>query len=107
LNIHFPELAGRIYFADFLKWDAAELPDFFSIIGNFPYNISSQIFFRVLEWRNRVPEVIGMVQKEVAERLSAPPGSKAYGILTVYLVLTTISNFYLPFLNRFLSLPRR
>jgi 16S rRNA (adenine1518-N6/adenine1519-N6)-dimethyltransferase len=83
LNIYFPELAERIYSADFLKWNAAPMPPVFSIIGNFPYNISSQIFFRILEWRNRVPEVIGMVQKEVAERLSAPPGSKTYGILSV------------------------
>lgn len=85
LKIHFPELKNRIYFRDFLKWDADGLPDLFNIIGNFPYNISSQIFFRILEWRNRVPEVICMVQKEVAERLSAPPGSKTYGILSVLL----------------------
>lgn len=85
LQVHFPELNGRIHSRDFLKWDAAELPEFFSIIGNFPYNISSQIFFRILAWRNRVPEVVCMVQKEVAERLSAPHGSKTYGILSVIL----------------------
>lgn len=85
LQIHFPELNGKIHSRDFLKWDAAELPEIFSIIGNFPYNISSQIFFRILEWRNRVPEVVCMVQKEVAERLSAPHGSKTYGILSVLL----------------------
>jgi 16S rRNA (adenine1518-N6/adenine1519-N6)-dimethyltransferase len=85
LQNHFPELDGKIHSRDFLKWDAAELPDVFSIIGNFPYNISSQIFFRILAWRNRVPEVVCMVQKEVAERLSAPPGSKTYGILSVLL----------------------
>jgi 16S rRNA (adenine1518-N6/adenine1519-N6)-dimethyltransferase len=85
LQIHFPELNGRIHSTDFLKWDARQLPLQFSIIGNFPYNISSQIFFRILEWRNRVPEVICMIQKEVAERLCAPPGSKTYGILSVLL----------------------
>jgi 16S rRNA (adenine1518-N6/adenine1519-N6)-dimethyltransferase len=85
LQNYFPELNGRIYSRDFIKWDAAELPELFSIIGNFPYNISSQIFFRVLTWRNRVPEVVCMVQKEVAERLSAPHGSKTYGILSVLL----------------------
>ena len=85
LKIHFPELNGRIYSCDFLKWDASELPSHFSLIGNFPYNISSQIFFRILDWRNRVSEVICMVQKEVAERLSAPPGNKTYGILSVLL----------------------
>ena len=85
LNNHFPELHDRIYSRDFLKWDAAELPELFSIIGNLPYNISSQIFFRILTWRNRVPEVVCMLQKEVAERLSAPHGSKTYGILSVLL----------------------
>ena len=85
LHNHFPELNNRIYFRDFLGWNAAELPELFGIIGNFPYNISSQIFFRVLAWRNRVPEVICMVQKEMAERLSAPPGRKTYGILSVLL----------------------
>jgi 16S rRNA (adenine1518-N6/adenine1519-N6)-dimethyltransferase len=85
LQNHFPELNGKIHSRDFLKWDAAELPELFSIIGNFPYNISSQIFFRILAWRNRVPEVVCMVQKEVAERLSAPSGSKTYGILSVLL----------------------
>ncbi len=57
----------------------------YAIIGNFPYNISSQIFFRVLDERDRVPEVVGMLQKEVADRLCAPPGSKTYGILSVLL----------------------
>ena len=57
----------------------------FAIIGNFPYNISSQIFFKVLEYHNQIPEVVGMLQKEVAERLAAGPGSKTYGILSVFL----------------------
>ena len=85
LGANFPQLNGRIHHNDFLKWDAAIFSGDFSIIGNFPYNISSQIFFRILEWRNRVPEVVGMVQKEVAERISTPPGSKTYGILSVLL----------------------
>lgn len=72
--------------ADFLKLPVAELFEGpFSVIGNFPYNISSQIFFRILELRNRIPEVVGMVQKEVAERISTGPGSKTYGILSVLL----------------------
>ena len=57
----------------------------FGIVGNFPYNISSQIFFRVLDYRGRIPEVVGMVQKEVGERIAAGPGSKTYGILSVLL----------------------
>ena len=85
LKTYYPNLTHRIYTEDFLKWDASCLPHSFSIIGNFPYNISSQIFFRILELRNRLPEVVGMVQKEVAERLSAGPGSKTYGILSVLL----------------------
>ncbi|QCR22634.1 16S rRNA (adenine(1518)-N(6)/adenine(1519)-N(6))-dimethyltransferase RsmA [Pontibacter sp. SGAir0037] len=86
LKEHFPALEDRIISADFLKTDLSQLfPDKFAIIGNFPYNISSQIFFKVLEYRDRVPEVVCMIQKEVAERLAAPPGSKAYGILSVLL----------------------
>ena len=85
LKTHFPELTDRIYFYDFIRWDASLLPGTFSIIGNFPYNISSQIFFRILEWRYRVPEVVCMVQREVALRLSASPGTKNYGILSVLL----------------------
>lgn len=71
---------------DFLKADLSVLIDSpFAVIGNFPYNISSQIFFRILDERQRVPEVVGMLQKEVAERISAPPGNKTYGILSVLL----------------------
>ena len=86
LKVHFPELEDRIISADFLKTDiGAMFPDTFAIIGNFPYNISSQIFFKVLKHRDRIPEVVCMIQKEVAERLASPPGSKAYGILSVLL----------------------
>ena len=83
---HFPRLAPSLYEADFLKMDLAKLfPGEFAVIGNFPYNISSQIFFKILDARAQVPEVVCMIQKEVAERLAAPPGSKTYGILSVLL----------------------
>ena len=82
----FPEAADSFIEGDFLRMPVDEMmPGSFSIIGNFPYNISSQIFFKVLENRNRVPEVVGMLQKEVAERIAAPPGSKTYGIMSVLL----------------------
>ena len=72
--------------ADFLKMDLQALyPGPFCIIGNFPYNISSQIFFKVLDNKDRIPCVSGMIQKEVAERIAAPPGNRTYGILSVFL----------------------
>ena len=72
--------------ADFLKLDLGTLfPGEFALIGNYPYNISSQIFFKVLENRDIVPECVGMIQREVAVRLAEPPGSKEYGILSVLL----------------------
>jgi len=83
LQSHFPELSDKLYHADFLNWDAGQMPEQFSMIGNFPYNISSQIFFKILEMRNRIPEIVCMVQKEVAERINASPGNKIYGILSV------------------------
>ena len=83
---HYPSLAPGLYEADFLRLDLTKLfPAQFAVIGNFPYNISSQIFFKVLDYRSQIPEVVGMVQKEVAERLAAGPGSKTYGILSVLL----------------------
>lgn len=86
LSIHFPELNGRILGEDFLKCDLSTLfPEKFCVIGNYPYNISSQIFFKVLDYKDRIPCCSGMIQKEVAERLASPPGSKAYGILSVLL----------------------
>ncbi len=86
LNKHFPQLNERIISADFLRLNLNNhFSEPFAIIGNFPYNISSQIFFKILEYRNQIPEVVGMLQKEVAERLAAPPGSKTYGILSVFL----------------------
>jgi 16S rRNA (adenine1518-N6/adenine1519-N6)-dimethyltransferase len=86
LNQNYPGNKDKFIHGDFLKLNPSKLfPDQFSIIGNFPYNISSQILFRVLENRQQVQEVVGMIQKEVAERLAAGPGSKTYGILSVLL----------------------
>ncbi len=86
LEQHFPELKGKIFAADFLKLDLNKLfPGPFCIIGNYPYNISSQIFFKVLDYKNQIPCCSGMLQKEVAERMAAGPGSKTYGILSVLL----------------------
>ena len=86
LNAHFGSLNGRVIHGDFLKHDLQSLfQEPYAVIGNFPYNISSQIFFRILEERNRIPEVVCMIQKEVAERLASPSGNKQYGILSVLL----------------------
>ena len=85
LQQNFPHL-NNIYSEDFLKSDIKlKFKGNFTVIGNFPYNISSQIFFKVLEMRNRIPEVVGMVQKEVAERIASKHGNKSYGILSVIL----------------------
>ncbi len=84
LHLHYSHLSSRIISADFLKLDLSELfGGQFSIIGNFPYNISSQIFFKVLEHREQVTHIIGMVQREVGRRLTSGPGSREYGILSV------------------------
>lgn len=82
----FPGHTEKFIQADFLKYNLNELfSGRFVVIGNFPYNISSQILFKVLAHRHQVSEVVGMIQKEVAERLAAGPGSKTYGILSVLL----------------------
>ncbi|HUW08000.1 MAG TPA: 16S rRNA (adenine(1518)-N(6)/adenine(1519)-N(6))-dimethyltransferase RsmA [Williamwhitmania sp.] len=86
LNVVYPQLGDHLLSKDFLKLNLAEaLPTPLAVVGNFPYNISSQIFFHVLDYKDRVPEVVGMVQKEVAERMAERPGSKTYGILSVLL----------------------
>ena len=112
LKKKFPELEGHLILGDFLKYDISQVSfrpkpigeaekspaiegDFstplrsarndIAVIGNFPYNISSQIFFQILKYRNNVSECVGMIQKEVAERIAAAPGSKTYGILSVLL----------------------
>ena len=78
-----PQLDGRIYREDFLQMELSSLYNTrFCIIGNYPYYISSQIFFKVLDNRNRVVCCSGMIQKEVAERLAAAPGSRSFGILS-------------------------
>jgi 16S rRNA (adenine1518-N6/adenine1519-N6)-dimethyltransferase len=85
INEHFPELKNVIT-GDFLSLDIEKyFTDKLAIIGNFPYNISTQIFFKVLKHREKVVEIAGMLQKEVAERICAGPGSKTYGILSVLL----------------------
>ncbi|MEN8248152.1 MAG: 16S rRNA (adenine(1518)-N(6)/adenine(1519)-N(6))-dimethyltransferase RsmA [Bacteroidota bacterium] len=82
----YPGMKKRILHQDFLKADIANIFDNeFLLIGNLPYNISSQIFFRLLEFRNRVPEMVCMIQKEVAMRIASSPGNKTYGILSVLL----------------------
>ncbi len=88
LQANFPELAGRIVADDFLKLDLGKLipgDGKFCLIGNYPYNISSQIFFHALDWKDRIVCCSGMLQREVAQRLAAPPGTKARGILSVLL----------------------
>ena len=86
LLTHFQGMQGRLMEGDFLQLKLEKIfPERFAIIGNFPYNISSQIFFKVLDYKDQVPQVVGMVQKEVAERLAEGPGSKTYGILSVLL----------------------
>lgn len=86
LNKKYPQLEGKIIEGDFLKYDFAKsMEGDYIIAGNFPYNISSQIFFKVLNERNKVPEVVCMLQKEVARRIASPHGNKEYGILSVLL----------------------
>lgn len=82
LLLHYPSLKGKIIHQDFLK---SKIPfdEKFIVIGNFPYNISSQILFKILKWKEQVPVVIGMFQKEVAQRIASKPNNKTYGILSV------------------------
>jgi 16S rRNA (adenine1518-N6/adenine1519-N6)-dimethyltransferase len=82
----YPDRKDNIILGDFLRLDLSSLfSESFAIIGNFPYNISSQILFAVLDHRNLIPEVVGMFQKEVAQRIASGPNSKVYGILSVLL----------------------
>ena len=92
LKENFPALEGRILASDFLNIRPDYLPakqpgstEAFAVIGNFPYNISTQILFKVLDMRDRVPELVGMFQREVAKRIASGPGNKDYGILSVLL----------------------
>jgi len=85
LNHHYGQNKVRVRYGDVLKTDYTELfgQSPFAVVGNFPYNISSQIVFKTIEWRHQIPEFCGMFQKEVAQRICAGPGSKTYGILSV------------------------
>ena len=85
LKTRFPDMASDIIEADFLEMDLSAVfgGKEFVLTGNYPYNISSQIFFKMLEYKELIPCCTGMIQKEVAERMAASPGSKAYGVLTV------------------------
>lgn len=86
LLTNFAGIEGRIYEADYLRLDIHRLfQGEYRVIGNFPYNISSQIFFKILDDKDLVPEVVCMIQKEVADRIAEKPGSKTYGILSVLL----------------------
>jgi 16S rRNA (adenine1518-N6/adenine1519-N6)-dimethyltransferase len=87
LEENYPNLRGHIYERDFLKEDLSTFfkGKDFAVVGNFPYNISSQILFKVLDFKDQVPLVVGMFQKEVAERVAEKPGTKRYGILSVLL----------------------
>ena len=87
LKQNFPTLENKIIEGDFLKLDLNNLfnNELFAVIGNFPYNISTEILFKVLDHKNQVPEVVGMFQKEVAERIAAKPKNKTYGITSVLL----------------------
>lgn len=86
LVMNFPGIKEKIIEADALKTDFDSLfNEQYGIIGNFPYNISSQLFFRILQSKSRITECVCMIQKEVAQRIASPPGSKDYGILSVLL----------------------
>lgn len=105
LNTNFPKLVPNLIFGDFLKCNLAkDFPSPLAIVGNFPYNISSQILFKTIENRKQIPEFVGMFQKEVAERICEPPGSKAYGILSV-LTQSFYDTEYLFNVNRFVFDP--
>ncbi|MBK8489957.1 MAG: 16S rRNA (adenine(1518)-N(6)/adenine(1519)-N(6))-dimethyltransferase RsmA [Saprospirales bacterium] len=85
LKQFFPSLDGRVVEADFLKLRLNEVmgEEPFGLIGNFPYNISSQILFKMIDYRAQIPELVGMFQREMADRVIAPPGSKTYGVISV------------------------
>ena len=87
LKMLYPEWSSKILFEDFLRYDVNKFltGESFNVVGNFPYNISSQILFRCLEFKDRIPEIVGMFQREVAQRIAKGPGSKQYGILSVFM----------------------
>ncbi len=87
LQEHFPQLGENLLNQDFLKMNLSDVfgEKPFVLTGNYPYNISSQIFFKMLEYKDFIPCSTGMIQKEVAERIAAPPGSKTYGVLSIFI----------------------
>lgn len=86
LQAQYPTISNRIYSTDFLQLDLSTITKKpFALIGNFPYNISSQILFKALDYKDQIPEIVGMFQKEVAERVASGPGNKKYGIISVLL----------------------
>jgi 16S rRNA (adenine1518-N6/adenine1519-N6)-dimethyltransferase len=86
LQAEYPQLSQRIYSTDFLKLNLETITDqSFALIGNFPYNISSQILFKALDYKDQIPEIVGMFQKEVGERVASGPGNKKYGVISVLL----------------------
>jgi 16S rRNA (adenine1518-N6/adenine1519-N6)-dimethyltransferase len=87
LQVNYPELSNRIFSKDFLQIEPESLmgSEPFAVVGNFPYNISTQILFKILDHKNQIPEVVGMFQKEVAVRIAEGPGSRDYGIISVLL----------------------
>ena len=105
LRNHFPGIEGKLLQADYLKLDMRKVfPSSYKVIGNFPYNISSQIFFKILEDKDLVPEVVCMIQKEVADRMQVGPGTKDYGALSLavqyyaqpYIVANVPPNCFMP-----------
>jgi 16S rRNA (adenine1518-N6/adenine1519-N6)-dimethyltransferase len=87
LRKKFPLLRNRIIYKNFLKWNPKKINKLssFALVGNFPYNISSQILFYILKYRKYIPECIGMFQKEVAKRIISKKGNKSYGILSIFI----------------------
>ena len=86
LESSYPNLIPRIHKMDFLEIDLTKITNKpFGLIGNFPYNISSQILFKALDYKDQIPEIVGMFQKEVAERVASGPGNKKYGVISVLL----------------------
>jgi 16S rRNA (adenine1518-N6/adenine1519-N6)-dimethyltransferase len=105
LNTNFPELKNIIT-GDFLTFDIDKyFDDKIAVIGNFPYNISSQIFFKILNHREKIVEVCGMLQREVAKRICAKPGSKTYGILSVFIQLFYSTEYLFSVSNMVFSPP--
>jgi 16S rRNA (adenine1518-N6/adenine1519-N6)-dimethyltransferase len=105
LKANYPEL-DNIITGDFLTFDIDKyFNDKIAIIGNFPYNISSQIFFKILNHREKVVEVCGMLQKEVAQRICAKPGSKTYGILSVFVQAFYSAEYLFSVSNKVFSPP--